>query len=59
VLRDEETVVVDIKPPMPGSGPECVPENLQPGEVVPAMKVSNMVVSLRRSSESHEAGRPS
>jgi hypothetical protein len=36
-------------------GPESVPENLQPGEVVLAMKVSNMVVSLRRSSEPNEA----
>jgi hypothetical protein len=32
-------------------GPESVPENLQPGDVVLAMRVSNMVVSLRRSSE--------
>lgn len=36
-------------------GPEGVPENLQPGEVVLAMKVSNMIVSLRRSSEPNEA----
>lgn len=35
-------------------GPEGVPENLQPGEVVLAMRVSNMVVSLRRSSEPYE-----
>jgi hypothetical protein len=39
--------------------PEGVPENLQPGEIVLAMKVSNTVVSLRRPSESHEAERPS
>lgn len=31
-------------------GPEGVPENLQPGEVVLATKVANMVVSLRRPS---------
>ncbi len=31
-------------------GPEGVPENLQPGEVVLATKVVNMVVSLRRRS---------
>jgi hypothetical protein len=29
-------------------GPEGVPENLQPGEVVLATKVANMIVSLRR-----------
>lgn len=29
-------------------GPEGVPENLEPGEVVLATKVANMVVSLRR-----------
>jgi hypothetical protein len=37
-------------------GPEGVPENLQPGDVVLAMRVSNMVVSLRRSSERTEEG---
>ena len=37
-------------------GPEGVPENLQPGDVVLAMRVSNMVVSLRRSSERNERG---
>jgi hypothetical protein len=37
-------------------GPEGVPENLQPGDVVLAMRVSNMVVSLRRSSERNEEG---
>jgi hypothetical protein len=37
-------------------GPEGVPENLQPGDVVLAMRVSNMVVSLRRSSERHDEG---
>jgi hypothetical protein len=37
-------------------GPEGVPENLQPGEVVLAMRVSNMVVSLRRSSERNDEG---
>jgi hypothetical protein len=31
-------------------GPEGVPENLQPGEVVLATKVANMVISLRRPS---------
>ncbi len=31
-------------------GPEGVPENLQPGEVVLATKVANMLVSLRRPS---------
>lgn len=31
-------------------GPESVPENLQAGDVVLAMRVANMVVSLRRSS---------
>ncbi len=35
-------------------GPEGAPENLQPGDVVLAMRVSNMVVSLRRSSERNE-----
>ncbi len=40
-------------------GPEGVPENLQPGDVVLAMRVSNMVVSLRRSSERNEEGGPS
>jgi hypothetical protein len=74
VLREEEAVVVDIKPfnlhgvnyqdvtiTYPDRsvdharlGPEGVPENLQPGEVVLAMKVSNMIVSLRRSSEPTE-----
>ena len=29
-------------------GPEGVPDNLEPGEVVLATKVANMVVSLRR-----------
>jgi hypothetical protein len=29
-------------------GPEGVPENLQPGEVVLATKVANMLISLRR-----------
>jgi len=37
-------------------GPEGVPENLQSGEVVLAMRVSNMVVSLRRSSERNDEG---
>jgi len=37
-------------------GPEGVPENLQPGDVVLAMRVSNMVVSMRRSSERNEEG---
>ena len=37
-------------------GPEGVPQNLQPGEVVLAMRVSNMVVSLRRSSERTDEG---
>jgi hypothetical protein len=40
-------------------GPEGVPENLQPGDVVLAMRVSNMVVSLRRSSERNEEEGPS
>ncbi len=31
-------------------GPEGVPEKLEPGEVVLAMKVANMVVSWRRPS---------
>jgi hypothetical protein len=31
-------------------GPEGVPENVQPGEVVLATKVANMIVSLRRPS---------
>jgi hypothetical protein len=76
VLREEEAVVVDIKPfnlhgvnyqdvtiTYPDRsidharlGPEGVPENLQPGEVVLAMRVSNMVVSLRRSSERTDEG---
>jgi hypothetical protein len=70
VLREEEAVVVDIKPfnlhgvnyqdvtityrdrsiDHARLGPEGVPENLQPGDIVLAMRVSNMVVSLRRSS---------
>jgi hypothetical protein len=74
VLREEEAVVVDIKPfnlhgvnyqdvtiTFPDRsidharlGPEGVPENLQPGDVVLAMRVSNMVVSLRRSSERND-----
>ena len=29
-------------------GPEGVPENLRPGEVVLATKVANMLISLRR-----------
>ena len=29
-------------------GPEGVPEDLQPGEVVLATKVANMLISLRR-----------
>lgn len=29
-------------------GPEGVPENLRPGEVVLAMSAANMIVSLRR-----------
>jgi hypothetical protein len=29
-------------------GPEGVPDNLQPGEIVLATKVTNMVISLRR-----------
>ena len=29
-------------------GPESVPENLQPGEVVLARRVANMLISLRR-----------
>jgi hypothetical protein len=37
-------------------GPEGVPENLRPGDVVLAMRVSNMVVSLRRPSERNEEG---
>jgi len=76
VLREEEAVVVDIKPfnlhgvnyqdvtiTYPDRsidharlGPEGVPQNLQPGEVVLAMRVSNMVVSLRRSSERTDEG---
>ena len=76
MLREEEAVVVDIKPfnlhgvnyqdvtiTYPDRsidharlGPEGVPENLQPGEVVLAMRVSNMVVSLRRSSERTDEG---
>ncbi|HVH54536.1 MAG TPA: hypothetical protein VNA32_10460 [Actinomycetota bacterium] len=79
MLREEEAVVVDIKPfnlhgvnyqdvtiTYPDRsvdharlGPEGVPENLQPGEVVLAMKVSNMLVSLRRSPEPNERGRAS
>jgi len=31
-------------------GPEGVPENLEPGEVVLATRVANMLVSLRRRS---------
>ena len=31
-------------------GPESVPDDLQPGEVVMATKVVNMVISLRRPS---------
>jgi len=74
VLREEEAVVVDIKPfnlhgvnyqdvtiTFPDRsidharlGPEGVPENLQPGDVVLAMRVSNMVVSLRRSERNDE-----
>jgi len=74
VLREEEAVVVDIKPfnlhgvnyqdvtiTFPDRsidharlGPESVPENLQPGDVVLAMRVSNMVVSLRRSERNDE-----
>lgn len=76
MLREEEAVVVDIKPfnlhgvnyqdvtiTFPDRsidharlGPEGVPENLQPGEVVLAMRVSNMVVSLRRSTERNDEG---
>jgi len=76
VLREEEAVVIDIKPfnlhgvnyqdvtiTFPDRsidharlGPEGVPENLQPGDVVLAMRVSNMVVSLRRSSEPNDEG---
>jgi hypothetical protein len=76
VLREEEAVVVDIKPfnlhgvnyqdvtiTFPDRsidharlGPEGVPENLQPGDVVLAMRVSNMVVSLRRSSDRNDEG---
>ncbi len=37
-------------------GPEGVPENLQPGDVVLAMRVSNIVVSLRLASERNEQG---
>jgi hypothetical protein len=79
MLREEEAVVVDIKPfnlhgvnyqdvtiTYPDRsvdharlGPEGVPENLQPGEVVLAMKVSNMLVSLRRFSEPNERGKAS
>jgi hypothetical protein len=29
-------------------GPEGVPENLQPGEIVMVTRVANMVVSMRR-----------
>lgn len=29
-------------------GPEGVPENIQPGEIVLAMRAANMIVSLRR-----------
>lgn len=29
-------------------GPEGVPENLRPGEMVVAMRAANMIVSLRR-----------
>jgi hypothetical protein len=32
----------------PRLGPEGVPEELQPGEVVLATRVANMVISLRR-----------
>jgi hypothetical protein len=76
VLREEEAVVVDIKPfslhgvnyqdvtiTFPDRstdharlGPEGVPENLQPGDVVLAIRVSNMVVSLRRSSDRSDEG---
>ena len=76
MLREEEAVVVDIKPfnlhgvnyqdvtitytdrsiDHARLGPEGVPQNLQPGEVVLAMRVSNMVVSLRRSSERTDEG---
>jgi hypothetical protein len=76
VLREEEAVVVDIKPfnlhgvnyqdvtityrdrsiDHARLGPEGVPENLQPGDIVLAMRVSNMVVSLRRSSERKDEG---
>ena len=76
MLREEEAVVVDIKPfnlhgvnyqdvtiTFPDRsidharlGPEGVPENLQPGDVVLAMRVSNMIVSLRRSSERNDKG---
>ena len=76
MMREEEAVVVDIKPfnlhgvnyqdvtiTFPDRsidharlGPEGVPENLQPGDVVLAMRVSNMVVSLRRSSERNDEG---
>ena len=76
MLREEEAVVIDIKPfnlhgvnyqdvtiTFPDRsidharlGPEGVPENLQPGDVVLAMRVSNMVVSLRRSSERNDEG---
>jgi len=37
-------------------GPEGVPENLQPGDVVLATRVASMVVSLRRTSERSEEG---
>jgi hypothetical protein len=70
VLREEEAVVVEIKPfnlhgvnyqdvtiayrdrsvDRARLGPEGVPENLQAGEVVLAMRVASMVVSLRRPS---------
>lgn len=76
MLREEEAVVVDIKPfnlhgvnyqdvtityrdrsiDHARLGPEGVPENLQPGDIVLAMRVSNMVVSLRRSSERKDEG---
>ena len=32
-------------------GPEGVPENLHPGEVVVAMRAANMIVSLQRPGE--------
>lgn len=76
MLREEEAVVVDIKPfnlhgvnyqdvtityadrsiDRARLGPEGVPENLKPGDVVLAMRVSNMVVSLRRFSERNNKG---